>query len=104
MGLFIWGCSGGKGVQEQLLKDLHVRIQKVFEECENDSSSNPTTLSMLTDLEVRDAPPAVLIFVQKFACFFLLCSAGGRLKLSTHTDRFYFILSVALSFNTLPLL
>jgi len=43
--------SGGKGVQEKLLNELQDRVRKVYIECEFESSSNPSTLTMLTDLE-----------------------------------------------------
>jgi len=43
--------SGGKGIQEQLLVDLQERVSKVYIECEFESSSNPGTLTMLTELE-----------------------------------------------------
>lgn len=43
--------STGKETQDQLLKDLHAKVRKVYTDCQMDVSANPTTLSMLTDLE-----------------------------------------------------
>lgn len=42
---------GEKDAQDKLLNELHDRVLKVYVECGFDGSSNPTTLSMLTDLE-----------------------------------------------------
>ena len=39
-----------KETQDQLLNDLHARFEK-YTDCKMDASANPTTISMLTDLE-----------------------------------------------------
>merc|ERR1712054_220907 len=41
----------GKLVQEQILKELNEKVQSVYELCNFDADANPTTLSMLTDIE-----------------------------------------------------
>eukprot|EP00941_MAST-03F_sp_MAST-3F-sp1_P005614 g5614.t1 len=40
-----------KETQDQLLNDLHAKVRKVYTDCKMDASANPTTISMLTDLE-----------------------------------------------------
>jgi hypothetical protein len=43
--------STGKETQDRLLRDLHAKVRRVYTDCAMDASANPTTLSMLTDLE-----------------------------------------------------
>merc|ERR1712100_365609 len=44
-------ATGGKEVQEKLLRELNEKVRTVYEECGFDSDAKPTTLTMLTDLE-----------------------------------------------------
>jgi len=43
--------STGEDAQEKLLSDLRAKVQKVYKECGFTLDANPSTLSMLTDLE-----------------------------------------------------
>jgi len=43
--------SENKGGQEQLLKDLNEKVKSVYIACGHDADANPTTLTMLTELE-----------------------------------------------------
>jgi len=44
-------ASGKRDSQDKLMNDIHDRVVTVYEECGFDGSSNPTTLSMLAELE-----------------------------------------------------
>lgn len=43
----------GEDAQESLLKQLNTRVREVYRKCGFDDSSNPATLTMLTDLEAK---------------------------------------------------
>ena len=45
--------STGEDAQKELLDDLKTKVRDVYETCGLDAESNPSTLTMLTDLEAR---------------------------------------------------
>ena len=52
--LRIASASGDREAQqEQLLRELHGKVKRTYEQCGFDAGTNPTTLFMLSDLEAR---------------------------------------------------
>jgi len=46
-------ANTGEDAQQKLLQQLHNKVREVYTTCEFDAESNPTTVSMLTELEAK---------------------------------------------------